>query len=107
MNKEQILQRLAEIREMMNDEEKRGDTSFVDLEKEVSDLKDKLAEIEEQERMKENLEEQEEREEDKEEKEERSNFRKVKTGEEEVDETRAFEKYLETREMTDGLKTDD
>src|SRR5690625_3832959 len=108
MNKEQILKRLAEIREMMEDEEKRGDTSFVELEKEVRSLKEQLAEIEAQERMKENLEEQEEREEAEGEQEERSNFRKVKTSEEEVDETRAFEKYLETRDIeTDGLKTDE
>src|SRR5690625_802906 len=108
MNKEQILKRLAEIREMMEDEEKRGDTSFVDLEKEVRSLKEQLAEIEAQERMKEKIEDEEEREETEEEQEERSNFRKVKTSEEEVDEARAFEKYLETRDIeTDGLKTDE
>ena len=61
MNKEQILKRLAEIREMMEDEEKRGDTSFVELEKEVRSLKEQLAEIEAQERMKEKLEDDDQR----------------------------------------------
>ncbi len=51
MNKEQILQRLAEIREMMNDEEKRGDNKFSDLEKEVIKLKSNLEEIEARERL--------------------------------------------------------
>lgn len=51
MNKEQILQRLAEIREMMNDEEKRGDNKFSDLEKEVIQLKSDLEEIESRERL--------------------------------------------------------
>lgn len=51
MDKEQILQRLAEIREMMNDEEKRGDTKFTDLEKEVIKLKSDLEEIESRERL--------------------------------------------------------
>lgn len=51
MNKEQILKRLAEIREMMEDDEKRNDTSFVELEKEVRELKADLEEIEARERM--------------------------------------------------------
>lgn len=51
MNKEQILQRLAEIREMMNDEEKRGNAKFTDLEKEVIKLKSDLDEIESRERL--------------------------------------------------------
>lgn len=106
MGKEAILQRLAEIREMMNDDEKRGDTKFSELEKEVRELKEDLAEIEARERLETETEERD----DKEEKEERSNFRKVKTGEQvqKEKEDRSFEQYLETRDITtDGLKLDE
>src|SRR5699024_5647194 len=109
MGKEAILQRLAEIREMMNDEEKRGDTKFSELEKEVRELKADLEEIEARERLE--VETQERDEEEEEEQEERSNFRKVNAKQEEKtpeqEEREAFDKYLETREMTDGLKTDE
>lgn len=56
MDKEAILQRLAEIREMMNDDEKRGETKFTDLEKEVRELKSDLEEIEAREKLEEGLE---------------------------------------------------
>lgn len=106
MNLEQILKRLAEIREMMEDDEKRGDTSFADLEKEVKQLLDQKEELEARERLEEiDLKEDQV---ESEEKEDRSNFRKVKTEEEEVDEVRSFDQYLETRDIeTDGLKTDE
>jgi HK97 family phage major capsid protein len=42
----EIEQRLQEIREMMNDEEKRVDASFKDLEKEVRELKEEKEELE-------------------------------------------------------------
>lgn len=109
MDKEQILQRLAEIREIMEDDEKRGDTTFVELEKEVRKLKEQLEEIEARERLEElELNSEEEREVE----EGRSNFRKVTTREvektPEEEEREAFEKYLETRNIeTDGLKTDE
>lgn len=51
MNIEQILARLAEIREMMDDDEKRGDTSFKELEKEVRELTNKKEEIEARDRL--------------------------------------------------------
>lgn len=111
MGKEAILKRLAEIREMMNDDEKRGDTKFTDLEKEVRELKEDLAEIEARERLETETEERDEKEEQ-EEKEERSNFRKVTTKQEEKtpeqEEREAFDTYLKTRDITtDGLKTDE
>lgn len=62
----EINDRLDEIREMMNDDEKRGDTKFSDLEKEVRDLQSEKAEIEARQRVEEELKE-EEREELKEE----------------------------------------
>lgn len=109
MNLKQILARLAEIREMMQDDEKRGDTSFSKLEEEVKDLLNQKEELEARQRLEELELEDEEREEE----EERSNFRKVKTKKEEEktpeqEEREAFDVYLETRNITtDGLKTDE
>lgn len=97
MNKEQILKRLAEIREMMENDEKRGGTSFVELEKEVRSLKKQLAEIEAAERMKEKFEEQEER--------EKPNLGDYDPQTEIIptqEQREAFEYYLETREIDGG-----
>lgn len=105
MNKEQILQRLAEIREMMNDEEKRGDTKYTDLEKEVIKLKSDLEEIESRERLggldfgekeEETLQQQ------------AYEDREQRGKEKEGEKRNAFETYLETRDITtDGLKMDE
>src|SRR5690625_3232064 len=97
MNKEQILKRLAEIREMMEDDEKRGDASFVELEKEVRSLKETLAEIEAAERMKEKFEEQEERE-----KPDLGDYDPQTTIVPTEEQRKAFEHYLETREIDGG-----
>src|SRR5690625_3137347 len=51
MNIEQILARLAEIREMTDDEEKRGDATFKELEEEVRELNDQKEEIEARQRL--------------------------------------------------------
>lgn len=51
MNLEEIKQRLAEIREMMDDEEKRGDNSFKDLEQEVRNLTEQKEELEARQRI--------------------------------------------------------
>lgn len=101
---EEINKRLEEIRGMLEDDEKRGDTKFSDLEKEVRELKEEKSEIEAKQRMLD----------DKEEKEERSLHEQAHQGGEERniiqpnDEQReAFQKYLETREIDGGaLKTD-
>jgi HK97 family phage major capsid protein len=100
----EINERLEEIRGMLEDDEKRGDTKFSDLEKEVRELKEEKAEIEAKQRMLD----------DKEEKEERSLHAQAHQGGEErhliepTDEQReAFKAYLETREIDGGsLKTD-
>ncbi len=113
MNIEQILARLAEIREMMDDEEKRGDTSFKDLEKEVRDLNEKKNELEAEQRMKDGFGSDEER--DGEGKGEKrdfnpADFRKIGDGEDDSkdEERSSFDKYLETRDITeDGLKLDE
>lgn len=110
----EVMDRLAELRAMLDDEEKRGDTKFTDIENEVRELKELQEELEAEQRMKNddkgdpkgrqggNLDE------------ERgfdpSKYRKV-GGEEktpEDEEREAFEGYLETRDITtDGLKTDE
>lgn len=102
---QEIEARLKEIRGMLEDDEKRGDTKFSDLEKEVRELKEEKAEIEARQRMLD----------DDEETEERSFHEQAHGGEEQrgtiepTDEQReAFENYLETRDIsTDGLKTDE
>src|SRR5690625_1706708 len=113
MNIEQILARLTEIREMMDDEEKRGDTSFKDLEKEVRDLNEKKSELEAGQRMKEGFGSDENLEgEGKGEKRDfdPSQFRKVGDDEDNPkdEERSSLDKYLETRDITeDGLKLDE
>lgn len=102
---QEIDARLKEIRGMLEDDEKRGDTKFSDLEKEVRELKEEKAEIEARQRMLE----------DEGETEERSFHEQAHGGEEQrgsiepTDEQReAFENYLETREIDgSGLKKDD
>src|SRR5690625_4307382 len=104
MNIKQILARLAEIREMMDDEEKRGDTTFKELEKEVRDLTEKKEEIEARERLDDLNPEQ------KEDLEQRQlGDYTPQTVIEPTDEQRqAFETYLETREIEgDSLVKDD
>lgn len=104
----EIKARLEEIREMVEDEEKRGDTKFSELEAEVRELNEEKKELEARQRL--NDFENEETREEQNEQEERSNFRKVNSEEQktpEQEECEAFEAYLETREMTDGLKTDE
>ncbi|KNE19044.1 phage major capsid protein [Virgibacillus pantothenticus] len=101
---EEINKRLEEIRGMLEDDEKRGDTKFSDLEKEVRELKEEKVEIEAKQRMLD----------DEEEKEDRTLIEQAHQGGEEIrtiqpnDEQReAFQKYLETREIDGGaLKTD-
>ncbi len=53
---QEIEARLAEIREMLEDEEKRGDASFKDLEKEVRELKEEKEELEKRQRLMDELE---------------------------------------------------
>jgi len=53
---QEIKIRLEEIREMLDDAEKRGKTSFADLEKEVRELKEEQAELETRARMKKEME---------------------------------------------------
>lgn len=50
---EEIKARLGEIREMLDNEEKRGDVKFTDLEKEARELKEDLKELEARQRMQE------------------------------------------------------
>lgn len=109
---DEIDNRLNEIREMLGDEEKRGDNKFSDLEKEVRELNAEKEEIEARQRMQGQLgkDNKPEGEPDGGEPEKRSNFRKVSEEEPktpEQEEREAFDKYLETREMTDGLKTEE
>lgn len=100
----EINERLEEIRGMLEDDEKRGDTKFSDLEKEVRELKEEKAEIEAKQRMLD----------DEEEKEDRSLMEQAHKGGEETrtiqptnEQREAFQKYLETREIDGGaLKTD-
>jgi len=108
----EIADRLLELRAMVDDEEKRGDTKFSDIEKEVRELIEKQEELEAEERMKvDNKKDPEGKKDDKEDRKlDPSNYRKVgdeeKTPEDE--EREAFETYLETRDITtDGLKTDE
>ena len=53
---QEIEARLSEIREMLEDEEKRGDASFKDLEKEVRELKEEKEELEKRQRLMDELE---------------------------------------------------
>ncbi|RKD26690.1 hypothetical protein BEP19_15900 [Ammoniphilus oxalaticus] len=112
---QEIEARLNEIRGMLEDDEKRGDTTFSDLEKEVRELQKEKMEIEARQRMHEGLGDHEPGDDNPEGSEQRkqegqSNFRKVGSGEKtpEQEERAAFESYLETRDIeTDGLKTDE
>lgn len=104
----EIEARLTEIRGMLDDDEKRGDNKFSDLEKEIRELKDEKGELEAKQRMKEQQEETSEQRDDQEGNEQRSTFKKVKTKEEKPNESRSFENYLETRDIEeDGLKLDE
>lgn len=101
----EINTRLAEIREMLEDDEKRGDTTFKDLEKEVRELNDEKEEIEARQRVFDSTnvpgnEEGEER---------GLGDYTPQTVIEPTDEQReAFESYLETREIEgDSLVKDD
>lgn len=105
----EIADRLTEIRGMLEDDEKRGDTSFKDLEAEVRKLNEEKEEIEARQRAMEGTTpgegaDNEEREVD------TSRYRQV-GGEEkspEDEEREAFGSYLETRDIqTDGLKLDE
>src|SRR5690625_3950076 len=104
MNIKQILARLAEIREMMDDEEKRGDTTFKELEKEVRDLTEKKKKIEEQEQIdKLNTEQKEDLEQR-----QIGNYTQQTVIEPTDEQRQAFETYLETREIEgDSLVKDD
>jgi len=111
---EEIDTRLSEIRGMLEDDEKRGDTKFSELEKEVRKLNEEKEEIEARERVLEGTNAGEGREgEGKKEKRDfnPADFRKAGDGEgetEEEKEARSFEEYLETRDIqTDGLKLDE
>lgn len=103
---QEIEARLAEIREMLENEEKRGDNKFSDLEKEVRELKDEKSELEAEQRMKEKQ---------KDDPEQRDNPEGKGLGDYdpqgngEGEETRnAFDTYLETRDIgDDGLKVDE
>ncbi|MDO6448091.1 phage major capsid protein [Oceanobacillus profundus] len=107
---EEIEARLTEIRGMLEDDEKRGDTSFKDLEKEVRELNEEKEEIEARQRVLDGT-----KSEEKEQKEEKrdfdpSQFRKLGGDEKppEDEERESFDKYLETRDITeDGLKLDE
>ncbi|MGY0692981.1 phage major capsid protein [Virgibacillus sp. FSP13] len=98
----EIEARLAEIREMLENDEKRGDAKFSDLEKEVRELKEEKAEIEARQRMLdddpvENPKEQ-----------RGSDYMPQEPIEPNDEQRDAFETYLETRDITtDGLKTDE
>ncbi|GGN59340.1 phage major capsid protein [Oceanobacillus indicireducens] len=108
----EITDRLAEIRGMLEDDEKRGDTKFTDLEKEVRELNEEKEEIEARQRAMDGTKpadgreggEPEERDVD------MSRYRQVDDGtriEPNEEQRQAFENYLETREIDgDKLKTD-
>lgn len=102
----EIDNRMKDIREMLDDEEKRGDNKFSDLEKEVRELKEEKEEIEARERMKEGKPEGKE--------EGRSLHEQAHQGghqgtiEPNQEQREAFEAYLETREIDgDSLVKDD
>lgn len=105
----EIEARLNEIREMLENEEKRGDTKFSDLEKEVRQLNEEKEEIEARQRLNgfefgsaEDKEERSMQEQAHQEQEERQEIDPKK------EERAAFESYLENRDIsTDGLKVDD
>lgn len=106
MTIEEILARLAEIREMMEDDEKRGDTSFAELEKEVKKLLDKKEEIEARERLEKIDFENEQQEET--DSRELGDYNPQATIEPTSEQREAFEHYLETREIDgDSLVKDD
>lgn len=102
---EEINKRLEEIRGMLEDDEKRGDTKFSDLEKEVRELKEEKAEIEAKQRMLDD---------EGQGKEDRTFIEQAHQGNGEIggiqptnEQREAFQKYLETREIDGGaLKTD-
>lgn len=99
----EIEERLLEIKEIANDEEKREGISFKELEKEVRELKEEREELEAKIKLSESEDEMENR--------ELGNYNpgvELEEKEKEVDEVRAFNSYLETRDIEeDGLKTDE
>src|SRR5690625_698418 len=103
---EEIEARLAEIRGMLEDDEKRGDTKFSALEKEVLELNDQKEEIEARQR----LEDQDKEDDNPEENRSLAGQAHIpgQTVIEPTNEQRdAFSNYLETREIDGGsLKTD-
>lgn len=105
----EITDRLTEIRGMLEDDEKRGDNKFTDLEKEVRKLNEEKAEIEARQRAMDGTNPEEGT--DTENREiDMSRYRKVEEEEKkpEDEEREAFDSYLETRDITvDGLKTDE
>ncbi|GGB56810.1 phage capsid protein [Lentibacillus populi] len=107
---QEIEARLAEIREMLDNDEKRGDAKFSDLEKEVRDLKEEKEEIEARERM---MDEQNGDEGQGQGEDEARSFagQAHQPGQTMIqpnnEQREAFQKYLETREIDGGaLKTD-
>lgn len=82
----EIEARLNEIREMLDDDEKRGDNKFSDLEKEVRELKEEKKELETRQRMKKEAESMEQGE-----------------GEHRTIETFNSQEHTETREQTEDI----
>lgn len=108
----EIEDRLTEIRGMLDDDEKRGDTKFSDLEKEVRELKEEKSELEAEQRMKNQPNEPKQYDPQNQQGELRElGARGVIPGEEVYtpnnEQRDAFQSYLETREIDGGaLKTD-
>lgn len=106
---EEIIARLEELRSMLGDEEKRGKTTFSEIEEEVRELNKQKAEKEAELRLKEDLEK------EKREAAESAELEKRKLGDytpgtktDEPEGRSAFATYLETRDIAaDGLKLDE
>lgn len=103
---QEIEARLVAIREMLESDEKRGDTKFSDLEKEVRELKAEKAEIEARQRL---LDDEKENKDEKRSLQEQAHQGEERQVIEPTNEQReAFQKYLETREIEgDSLVKDD
>nr|WP_244445004.1 phage major capsid protein [Oceanobacillus jeddahense] len=101
----EIDSRLEEIRGMLEDDEKRGDTKFSDLEKEVRELKEEKEEIEARQRM---LDEGQEEETRSHHEQAHNGADEQRGGVEPTNEQRdAFQTYLETRDIDGGNLTTD
>src|SRR5690625_2320829 len=99
---QEIEARLTEIREMLENDEKRGDAKFSDLEKEVRELKVEKEEIEARQRVLD------ETKEEKRSLQEQAHHEERQELKPEQEDREAFESYLETRDISvDGLKTDE